>query len=50
LVRLAVSNALFALGCGLAAGCFVTLAMWCFAIPPLLSATTFAVAREKDSA
>jgi uncharacterized membrane protein YoaK (UPF0700 family) len=47
LARLLGAILAFAIGCGLAAGGFVTLGMWCFVLPPLVAAATF-VAPQKD--
>jgi uncharacterized membrane protein YoaK (UPF0700 family) len=41
LAELAVAILTFAIGCGVAAGSFVVLGMWCFAVPPLLAAVMF---------
>jgi uncharacterized membrane protein YoaK (UPF0700 family) len=38
LARLSIAIVAFAIGCGLAAGCFVVLGMWCFVIPPVVAA------------
>ena len=37
LIRLLGAVLAFAVGCGLAAGSFVALGMWRFAVPPLLA-------------
>lgn len=37
LARLGVTVLVFALGCGLAALCFIQLGMWCFALPPVFT-------------
>ena len=37
LVRLAITVAVFALGCGAAALLFSTVSMWCFAVPPVIA-------------
>ena len=43
LAQLLVAILTFAIGCGAAAGCFVVLGMWCFAVPPLLATAAFVV-------
>ena len=42
LARLSTAILTFALGCAAAAGGFVVLGMWCFAIPPIVAAAALA--------
>jgi hypothetical protein len=39
--RLSAAIGIFAFGCALAAGAFVLLGMWCFAVPPVIAAFVF---------
>lgn len=48
LTRLSIAILAFALGCAAAAGCFVVLGMWCFAVPPIIAAAGFAVDGTTD--
>jgi len=43
LARMVGAVTLFALGCGLAALAFALVGAWCFAVPPVIAATTLAV-------
>jgi uncharacterized membrane protein YoaK (UPF0700 family) len=49
LARLSIAILVFALGCAAAAGGFVVLGMWCFAVPPIIAAAAFAAGASRST-